>query len=137
LAELHIADEEQLDLATRRSFPALAAVGGHELQLGRYFSTIFINGLAAHSFPADAPIWRARLVAMLKECLTEFWVRRGVLDLDEQSHDASADVAFMEQRGSAADPAALDRQREALALLRKAMELLSDDQPFRDPAMAD
>lgn len=138
LAELHIADEEQVDRATRLTFPALAAVGGHELHLGRYFSTIFINGLAAHNFPADAPIWRARLVAMLKECLTDFWVRRGVVDLDGERPGASSETPATEQDGSLPPPADSDRTQAALALLRQAMEMLSGDPlPSPDPEMAD
>jgi AcrR family transcriptional regulator len=126
LAELHIADEEQLDLATSASFPALAAVGRQELQLSRHFATIFINGLAAHGFPEDGALWQARLVTMLKECLAEFWVRRGVIDLDSQEHRASPASPAAEQPGALPDNAEAERRREALTLLRKAAELLSD-----------
>lgn len=127
LAQLHVADEEQLKLATSATFPALAAVGPDELQLGRYFTTIFINGLAAHSFPQDAAIWQTRLVAMLKECLAEFWVRRGVVDLDSEEHRVLSDMPVMDQRESAPDLADAERQRRALALLRQATAILSGD----------
>jgi len=136
LAELHIEDEEQLDRATRQTFPALAAVGGHELHLGRYFTTIFIDGLASHNFPADAPIWRARLVAMLKECLSDFWVRRGVVDLDGERPGIASETPATEQGGSVPPPPNRDRTQETLALLRQAMEILSGDPaPSPDPAI--
>jgi len=124
LSELHVADEEELKRATTITFPALAAVGPVELQLGRYFTTIFINGLAAHGFPHDAAIWQKRLVAMLKECLTGFWVRRGVLDLDNAV--AGGEAAIPAPAAAAPDPAEAERKRRALALLQEAAEILSD-----------
>jgi len=136
LAELHIADEAQLNVATRLAFPALAAVGGLELQLGRYFSTIFINGLAAHNFPADAAMWRERLLAMLKECLTDFWVRRGVLDLDGERSSASPEIPAPEHSAPASPTLDPDRTREALALLRQAMETLSGGSPTNPDSAA-
>lgn len=127
LAELHIADEAELDIATTAAFPALAAVGRTELQLGRYFATIFINGLAAHNFPDDAALWQDRLVAMLKECLSDFWIRRGVLDLDsDEPHVANSPPPAARTEP---DPIDGERRREAMALLQRAMELLAEDRP--------
>ena len=126
LAELHIADEAALDVATSATFPALAAVGRRELQLGRYFATIFINGLAAHSFPDDAPVWQASLIAMLKECLSDFWVRRGVLDLDSDEPHIAVQPPAADRIATVPDPDE-ERRREALTLLQRAVELLTAD----------
>ena len=125
LAELHIADEAELDIATTETFPALAAVGRTELRLGRYFATIFINGLAAHNFPEDAHVWQTRLVAMLKECLSDFWVRRGVVDLDGDEPHVAANPPAEERTVAAPDGG--ERRLEALALLQRAMDLLAED----------
>lgn len=127
LAELHIADEAELEVATTVTFPALAAVGRQELRLGRYFATIFINGLAAHNFPDDAAAWQTRLIAMLKECLSDFWVRRGVLDLDGEEPRVPGDGPIAARTQAVPDPAGEERRREALALLERAMALLTED----------
>ena len=95
------------------------------MRLGRYFATIFINGLAAHNFPEDAEIWQNRLVAMLKECLSDFWVRRGVVDLDsDEPHVAVHPPA---EEPAIPEPAGGERRQEALALLQRAMDLLTED----------
>ena len=126
LASIRAADEAAMDRQAGLSFPALAAVGQTELHLGRLFTTVFINGLAAHGFAEDPEFWRARLIAMLKECLADFWVRRGVtelLDPDEVQPPASATA-----KRSALDPPARDlRREEALALIHRATMLLSED----------
>jgi hypothetical protein len=122
LAQLHVSDEQALDRATAAAFPALAELGDEELKLGRYFVTIFINGLAAHTFPSDAARWQAKLVDALKECLAAFWLIRGMPDLEGSMRDK---VAQSEGAGaSPADDQADERRREALELLRRAAELL-------------
>ncbi|WP_242128014.1 TetR/AcrR family transcriptional regulator [Sphingobium sp. Sx8-8] len=127
LSQLHIADEQALDLETSAAFPTLAAIGSHELRLGRYFVTIFINGLAAHHFPGDAARWQVELTDMLKECLAAFWLRRGMPDLDGSGIAASSVTS---DSAPARDDGGAARQREALDLLRRATELLS--QPSAD-----
>ena len=127
LSRLHIADEQALDLETSAAFPALAAIGSHELRLGRYFVTIFVNGLAAHHFPGDAARWQDELIGMLKECLATFWLRRGMPDLDGSTH---ATPAVTQVSAPAHDACSDKRRREALELLSRAAELLS--QPSTD-----
>lgn len=122
LSQLHIADEQARDLETSTAFPALAAIGSHELRLGRYFVTIFINGLAAHHFPGDAARWQDELTGMLKECLAAFWLRRGMPDLDGSTH---ATPATAHGSTPARDDHSEDRRREVLELLGRAVELLS------------
>jgi len=125
LAQLHISDEQALDQATASAFPVLAELGGEELKLGRYFVTIFINGLAAHTFPRDAARWQAKLIDALKECIAAFWLNRGMPDLDGSTRGKAKT-----SEGAGTPPAdhQLDeRRREALELLRRAAELL--DQP--------
>lgn len=124
LSQLHVADEQALDLETSTAFPVLAAIGSHELRLGRYFVTIFINGLAAHHFPGDAVRWQDELTGMLKECLAAFWSRRGMPDLDGSAHAASAKAS---DSAPARDDRSEARRREALALLSRATELLSQN----------
>jgi AcrR family transcriptional regulator len=121
LSQLHIAHEQELDLETSAAFPALAAIGGHELRLGRYFVTIFINGLAAHHFPGDAARWQGDLTDMLKECLAAFWLRRGMPHLDGSTHAPITDTAVPQ-----VDDRTDERRREALELLRRAAELLDE-----------
>lgn len=125
LAQLHITDEHALDADTSAAFPSLAAIGRHELRLGRYFVTIFINGLAAYSFPGEGARWQAELLEMLKECLATFWIDRGMPDLDESTR-----AAALPDKGNRAASVRCDggeeRRREALQLLRRAAELLSE-----------
>jgi len=128
LSRLHIADENALDLETSAAFPTLAAIGDHQLRLGRYFVTIFINGLAAHNFPGNSDRWQAELIEMLKECLAAFWLSRGMPDLDGGTH---ATFAPRENRAAASSPdnRGEERRREALDLLRRAAKLLSEPSP--------
>lgn len=125
LSQLHVADEQALEQETSATFPALAALGAHQLRLGRYFVTIFINGLAVHDFPGESARWQAELLEMLKECLAAFWTHRGMADLDAPTRGAAAPVG-----ASAASPPRNEgseaRRREALELLRRAAELLAE-----------
>lgn len=125
LSQLHIADEQALDLETSATFPALAAIGAHELRLGRYFVTIFINGLAVHNFPGDAARWQRELTEMLKECLAAYWMNRGMPDLDG-NRPALSGPAMKSAAAPPPDDRSEERRREALELLRRATELLSE-----------
>lgn len=80
LTRLQKADEEQLRAETLAVFPELAALsaGTDQLTVARYFTTIFIDGLAAHGFPEDAERWRGHLLTMLKESLGLYWAKRGL-----------------------------------------------------------
>jgi hypothetical protein len=124
LARLNVTDEQALDLETGAAFPVLAAIGENELKLGRYFVTIFINGLAAHPFPSDAARWQEALIGMLKECLIAFWVRRGMPD----GKGPAGPHSVPPERPSAPprDDRAEKRRYEALELLRRAADLLAD-----------
>ena len=123
LAEIHVVDEELRNAQTRAAFPAFAAVGQHELNLGRFFVTIFINGLASYSFPDEPDVWQARLIAMLKECLSEFWARRGVAGLSDDADSTDPTVVR-----AARDIDGIDaRRREAIGLLREALAVLNGE----------
>ena len=125
LAEIHVVDEELLNSETRAAFPAFAAVGEHELKLGRLFVTIFINGLAAQNFPEEAGIWQAHLIAMLKECLSEFWARRGISGLSDDADSTSADPKVV--RATREIEGIDARRREAIGLLREALAVLNGE----------
>jgi len=126
LAELHIADEQALERETAAAFPTLAAISDHELRLGRYFVTIFVNGLAAHTFPADASRWQVQLIDMLKECLAMYWTRRG---MPSSEGDISVRVAARPTEVPGEDQHDAERRREALSLLCRAAELLGEPLP--------
>lgn len=125
LLQRHIADEQALELETNAAFPTLAAIGSQELRLGRYFVTIFINGLAAHSFPGEAARWQAGLLEMLKECLAAFWMHRGMPDLDG-TVPPSASAAPKDSIATPRSDGSEERRREALELLQRAAELLRE-----------
>jgi len=124
LLQLHVADEHALDLETSAAFPTLAAIGSHELRLGRYFVTIFINGLAAHSFPGETARWQGQLLEMLKECLAAFWMHRGMPDLDGSTLPAAAPIK--DGTATPRSDGSEERRREALELLHRAAELLRE-----------
>lgn len=123
LVQIRVADEQAQEMASSASFPALAAVGRDELQLGRLFTTVFINGLAAHSFPDEPELWQARLIAMLKECLIDFWTRRGVTGLTQA--DVSNTNCAIEPVANGSDARANDCKDEVLTLLQQAATLLA------------
>jgi AcrR family transcriptional regulator len=120
LARLRAADDAAKAVETNRTFPVLAAVGEHEIKLGRYFTAIFIDALAAHHFPENEAFWQEHLLAMLKECLIGFWARRGVATLAERAAQASPPAA------PTPPPADAARREEALALLQRAITLLAE-----------
>jgi AcrR family transcriptional regulator len=120
LTGLRAADEAMMAVETSRTFPVLAAVGEHELKLGRYFTSIFVDALAAHHFPEDEPFWQERLLEMLKECLIGFWALRGVADLGERNAPHTKPVAR-----TSPPPLAAARREEAVELLHRALALLS------------
>lgn len=132
LTRIRAADEEARDVESSATFPALAAVGQDELHLGRLFTTVFINGLAAHSFPEDSDLWQARLVGMLKECLIDYWTRRGVAGLTDEvppEPGQSRLIAALPQTGNSLEPGnsfEQSRKDEALALLQRAAMLLGE-----------
>lgn len=123
LARLRAADEAAMAVETSRTFPVLAAIGEHELKLGRYFTAIFIDALAAHHFPENEQFWQDRLLEMLKECLMDFWARRGVAEL------ADRDPPPVRLAPPTPPPSTLSEARrdEALALLRRAAALLANE----------
>ncbi|MEP6869885.1 MAG: TetR/AcrR family transcriptional regulator [Novosphingobium sp.] len=127
LAQVRAADEEALNLQASESFPALAAVGHEEIQMGRLFTTIFINGLAAHSFPDDAVAWPPRMLAMLKECLVDFWTKRGVAGLRDGEFSGTDNVRASPAPPRTNDRATQARNEEALKLLQRAASLLAQD----------
>jgi len=122
LARLRAADEAAMVIETSHTFPVLAAVGEHELKLGRYFTSIFIDALAARHFPEDEQFWQDRLLEMLKECLKDFWGRRGVAELADRDVPPS-------RLPSPAPPSTQQeaRREEALALLHRAAALLAKE----------
>ncbi|WP_195908440.1 TetR/AcrR family transcriptional regulator [Novosphingobium sp. Gsoil 351] len=118
LTRLQQADEEQLHKETIAAFPELASLtdGTDQLKVARHFTSIFINGLAAHNFVDEAERWQAELLAMLKECLGLFWARRG-LGGPRPTGLHAADAKPIDSTG--------ERHEEAAELLRRAAHLLS------------
>jgi hypothetical protein len=62
---------------------------------------------------------------MLKECLADFWVRRGVADLDASEPQAPGEKRATERLEAPSGPADAERQQKALDLLRQAAAILS------------
>lgn len=112
-------EEEALSLdQTARAFPAIAALGEEQLQLGRYFALVFLEGLASHRFPSRGDAWRTRLIAMFKYCLATYWAHLGV--------DVSGNSANPAPPPSISPPAADPSKLRALKLLQEAADLLAD-----------
>lgn len=126
LTRIRAADEEARDRQSSATFPAFAAIGQDELHLGRLFTTVFVNGLAAHSFPDNQTLWQARLIDMLKECLIDFWTRRGVTGLNEADPQGPGLTRQTVTPLQTDNVLAQRRRDEALALLQRAATLLGE-----------
>lgn len=125
LSRIRVADDAALGREAEASFPALAAIGLDELHLGRLFTTVFINGLAAHNFPEDTALWQRRLIAMLKELLADFWIRRGAVGLHETGEGPSGTMPITPKAARSNGVEEQARAKEALALLKQAVSLLA------------
>ena len=116
LEHLRAGDEEMSVEATKNAFPAMAEAGAGALQLSRYFTTAFIDGLSSYRFSTDSREWQAALIAMLKECLADFWERRGVVSSGDTLPRVTAPICTTPD---------IDRHKRALELIQEAAELLA------------